>query len=101
MDKIVKANREILALSMLCQKPLCGYDLIKEIFEEYNVLLSQGTVYPILYSLEEDGLLRAEYSKGNMRTKLYSITPEGKTVADKKINAFIKAIENLLIFLKR
>ena len=49
--------------------PMCGYDIIKTIFIEYKVFLSQGTVYPILYSLVEQGLLYAEYGKGNMRSK--------------------------------
>ncbi len=53
IDRIIKTNREIFILYSLLERQMCGYDLIKEIFLKCNVFLSQGTVYPILYTLEE------------------------------------------------
>lgn len=92
LDKIIKANREIIVLSILTEKPMCGYDLIKEIFARSQVFLGQGAVYPILYSLEEEGLLRAEFGRGNMRTKRYHITPEGEKIVEIKKECFLKAL---------
>ena len=80
---------------------MCGYDLIKEIFLKCNVFLSQGTVYPILYTLEEEGVLHAEYSKGDMRSKKYSLTPKGREIAQKDIKEFIKAMEQLSALIQR
>lgn len=100
VDRIIKVNREIFILSMLSDKPMCGYDIIKEIFLKCNVFLSQGSVYPILYSLEEEGILRAEFSKGDMRTKRYSFTPEGREIAQRKLEEFAKAMEYVLVLLK-
>jgi hypothetical protein len=48
----IKANKEIIILSIISKKSICGIDLIKEIFLEAHVFLSPGTVYPILYHLE-------------------------------------------------
>jgi PadR family transcriptional regulator PadR len=101
IDRIVKANRDVIVLSVIAETPMCGYDLIKEIFERYNVFLSQGTIYPILYSLEEEGILRAEYGKGNMRTKIYSITSQGRHIVDKKFDDFINAMEHINSIFKR
>ena len=101
VDRMVKANREIFVLRVLENKPMCGYDVIKEIFVRCNVFLSQGTVYPILYSLEEEGTLRAEFSKGNMRSKLYFIAPERRETVQKKIELFINAMESMLVLVKR
>jgi PadR family transcriptional regulator PadR len=95
IDRIIKTNREVFILSSLLEKQMCGYDLIKEIFQRCNVFLSQGTVYPILYSLEEEGLLHAEYSRGDMRSKKYSLTPKGREVAERDIEEFIKAIDHI------
>lgn len=92
LDKIIKSNREIIVLSILTERPMCGYDLIKEIFAKSQVFLGQGAVYPVLYSLEEEGLLRAEFGRGNMRTKKYHITPEGEKVAQIKMESFVKAL---------
>ena len=91
MQNIVKNNLEIIILSMLSEKAMCGYDLIKDIFTEYNVYLSQGTLYPCLYNLKEKGIVQAKHSKNNMRTKRYFITSEGKRIVDNKIDAFIEA----------
>ncbi len=83
------------------KRNMCGYDLIKEIFLKWDVFLSQGTVYPILYSLEENGVLRAEFGRGDMRTKIYSLTPKGREVAQKKVDDFIKAVDHLQSLIKR
>lgn len=101
IDKIIKANREIFIMSSLLEKQMCGYDIIKEIFLKCNVFLSQGTVYPVLYSLEEEGILYAEYSKGDMRSKNYSLTPKGKEIAQKNIDEFIKSINYLTFLIQR
>lgn len=95
VDRIVKANREIFVLCVLANKPMCGYDVIKEIFVRCNVFLSQGNVYPILYSLEEEGILRAEFTRGNMRSKLYFIVPEQREPIQKKIDLFVKAMDDV------
>lgn len=100
VERIVKANREILVLSTLMDRSICGYDLIKEILIKSNVFLSQGSVYPILYSLEEEGILRAEFSKGDMRAKKYSFTPEGRNIAQRKLVEFVKAMEDTLELVK-
>jgi PadR family transcriptional regulator PadR len=96
IERTVKANREIFVLQALADEPMCGYDVIKEIFMKCNVFLSQGIVYPILYSLEEDGIIRAEYTKGNMRSKLYFITAEGRETVQKRIDIFVKAMKAVL-----
>jgi PadR family transcriptional regulator PadR len=101
VDTIVKANGKIFVLHVLANKPMCGYDVIKEIFLRCNVFLSQGNVYPILYSLEEEGILRAGFTKGNMRSKLYFIVPEQRETIQKKIDLFVKAMESMLFFVKR
>jgi DNA-binding PadR family transcriptional regulator len=95
VDRIVKANGEIFVLHVLANKPMCGYDVIKEIFLSCSVLLSQGNVYPILHPLEEKGILRAEFTKGNMRSKLYFIVPEQRETIQKKVDLFVKAMDDL------
>jgi DNA-binding PadR family transcriptional regulator len=92
VDRIVKANREIFVLCVLANKPMCGYDVIKEIFLRCNVFLSQGNVYPILHSLEGEGILRAIFTKNNMRSKLYFIAPEQRETVQKKIDLYVKAM---------
>lgn len=60
-----------IVLSLSQQHPVCGHDIIKIVFQRFNVLLSPGTIYPLLYSLEKKGVLKAEV-KGSRRIKLYT-----------------------------
>jgi PadR family transcriptional regulator PadR len=101
VDRIIKTNREVFIMYSLLEKQMCGYDIIKEIFSRCDVFLSQGTVYPVLYTLEEEGLLHAEYSKGDMRSKKYSLTPRGREAAEKDIENFAKALEQISFLVKR
>jgi PadR family transcriptional regulator PadR len=101
VDRIIKTNREVFIMCALLEKQMCGYDIIKEIFSRCDVFLSQGTVYPILYTLEEEGMLHAEYSKGDMRSKKYSLTPRGREAAEKDVEDFAKALEQVSFLVKR
>jgi PadR family transcriptional regulator, regulatory protein PadR len=101
VDRIIKTNREVFMMSSLIEKQMCGYDIIKEIFSKCDVFLSQGTVYPVLYTLEGEGLLHAEYSKGDMRSKNYSLTLKGRKIAENDIDDFSRALEQVSLLLKR
>jgi len=99
--EIVKGNLEVIVLSLLSEKSMCGYDVIKEISNKYRVLVSQGTIYPLLYSLTKDGVLRAEFEKGNMRSKIYSPTEKGIKIIENKFNEAISSAEYLIHTLKK
>lgn len=79
-EKHVLENLKEVVLSMLREQPMCGYDLIKAIYQRHDVVVSQGRVYPLLYSLEGRGVLRVEL-KGNTRTKLYLIEEQVETTS--------------------
>lgn len=65
--------------------PLSGYSLMDYVHDRFGVLISPGTVYSLLYSLERQGLLKAESCSGK---RLYALTDEGlktvETVLDSK-----------------
>jgi DNA-binding PadR family transcriptional regulator len=56
-------------------KPLSGYDVISLIHKKYDVLLSSGTIYSQLYSLERGGIIRGEQNK---RKRVYELTEKGE-----------------------
>jgi PadR family transcriptional regulator, regulatory protein PadR len=101
VNSIIKSNREVFIMFCLLEKQMCGYDIIKEVLSTCDIFLSQGTVYPILYTMEGEGLLHAEYSKGDMRSKKYSLTPKGREIAENELKNFGKALEQVSMLLKR
>ena len=52
-----------------------GYDVLGFIHKEFNTLLSSGTVYSFLYSLERDGLIKGASGR---RKRVYVLTEKGK-----------------------
>jgi len=96
MPQIVKSCKEIIILSMILERPMSGYDLIKKIFSKTNVLLSQGVVYPILYLFVETDILQATYENGDMRTKMYHVTPHSREIAQDKIDHFVQAFNHFI-----
>jgi DNA-binding PadR family transcriptional regulator len=79
---------------------MCGYELIRKIYQEYYTFLSQGTVYPILYAMQKRGLLKIIDSK-NPRSKVYALTEKGKEEARNKINDFLKALKYIIELLEK
>lgn len=78
-----KGVLEMLVLKLLSEDEKYGYQLICELKEESNELfnLKEGTLYPILYRLEDEGLVTNRWSEPKGREvsrKYYSITADGK-----------------------
>ncbi len=77
-----KGVLEMLVLKLLCSGPKYGYQIIREMKEKSGeiFLLRDGTLYPILYRLEDDGLVASEWSGGEGKQvprKYYRITEKG------------------------
>jgi PadR family transcriptional regulator PadR len=57
---------------------MSGYGLVKELEHLTGQHLTSGIVYPLLYEMEQEGLIVGEWTqKGRRRTKYYAITPSG------------------------
>jgi DNA-binding PadR family transcriptional regulator len=53
---------------------MSGYDVIAYIHNKYRLLVSSGTVYSLLYSLEREGLIAGAW---NQRKRVYKLTDKG------------------------
>ena len=73
--RIVKSFMDILILEEINSNAMSGYDVISFIHKKYDILVSAGTVYSLMYSLERDGLLEAAFTK---RRRVYTLTEKGK-----------------------
>ena len=73
--KALKAFMDILILAEIQKEPLSGYDIIGLIHKRFDILVSSGTIYSLLYSLERNGLVNAEMDK---RKRTYTLTAKGE-----------------------
>lgn len=91
---------EILVLKLLSEKEKYGYQLISELRSrsgEYFIL-KEGTLYPILYRLEDDGLVTSEWSVPSgkeVSKKYYRITDKGMTVLEETVNLWERFSRNV------
>ena len=76
----------LLSILVQSKEPLYGYQIGKSIgagaADEDSVMVKQGAIYPVLRSLESQGLLSSEreMSDSGPPRKYYSATKDGKEV---------------------
>ena len=79
--ELLKGSTKMLILEMVKDENMYGYQMIKKLKEKSNNVFEfkEGTLYPILYSLEEEGLISSYWddTTGKKR-KYYAITTKGK-----------------------
>ncbi|MEM3613202.1 MAG: PadR family transcriptional regulator [Candidatus Bathyarchaeia archaeon] len=94
-ERIIKNFMDIIILAELRNGPMSGYDVISFIHNKFHLLVSSGTVYSLLYSLERNGLIEGTW---NERKRVYKLTEKGaKTIetilsANDKIKNFITSL---------
>ena len=82
LQQMKKGVLEMLVLEAVCEGQTYGYALLGKLKERSGGLfaLKEGTLYPILYRLEDDGFITASWSTGEGRTapkKIYPATESG------------------------
>jgi len=83
-----KGLLELSIINLLARGELYGYDLVKRLAEVEGLVVTEGTIYPLLSRLRTGGLVKArleESSAGPVR-KYYALTAEGRQVR-KTMNA--------------
>lgn len=93
--EMVKGSTAMLVMSLLYNEgDLYGYQIAKMIEErsDNTLVFKEGTLYPALYKLEEDGFVQTDWRivEGRKR-KYYLLTSKGKT-------EFLKRQEEWFVF---
>lgn len=89
LQQLKKGVLEMLVLKMICQKTTYGYELMSQLKGQSGDMftLKEGTLYPILYRLEDEGLICSAWSKGKGKVapkKMYSATDKGLQEAKRR-----------------
>ena len=79
---LLQGTLDLLILRSLALQPLHGWAIAQriELCSGKVLLVQQGSLYPALHRMEEQGWITAEWgeSENNRRAKFYSLTPEGQ-----------------------
>ena len=94
-------NRGISSLCILSilvqadEEGLHGYKILKDLTDQTNEMLviEEGTLYPILRKLEEDGIIKSEREETGRKRKFYSMTEYGKKIYNHLAGFYSKLTE--------
>lgn len=99
-----KGVLDMLVLRLLTEEKKYGYQLILELREKSGSIfnLKEGTLYPILYRLEEEGLVESRWSEAENRQlprKYYLMTDKGRATLSEMYQSWqqiVKGVEQLM-----
>ncbi len=79
---LLQGTLAMLILKTLARGPLHGYEIVQRIQQASEEVLKveEGSLYPALYRMEEQGWVEAEWgaSENNRRAKYYKLTRAGR-----------------------
>jgi transcriptional regulator len=79
---VLQGTLDMLLLKSLQLEPMHGWGITERIeqWSEQVLQLGQGTLYPALYRLERQGLIKSEWrvTENNRRARYYALTRAGR-----------------------
>ncbi|QSH40332.1 helix-turn-helix transcriptional regulator [Lentisphaerota bacterium ZTH] len=85
---LTRSMMEPLVLQLVAERKRYGYEIIRVVNERTNGAFEwkEGTLYPCLHRLEEEGLIRSAWEKAQTgrKRKYYGITRRGRAVLAEK-----------------
>jgi PadR family transcriptional regulator len=103
--QLVRGTTTILILSTLAAEPMHGYRLVRALEERCHGALSfkEGTIYPLLYALEDRGHLRGVWRQGRSGrpTKAYSVTQAGERFLARRLREWRSLVKAMDLALER
>ncbi len=101
LTEMRRGTLEYCVLALLRDGERYGFDLVKELSQVDGMVTSEGTIYPLLTRLRNDGLVTSswqESTKGPPR-RYYRITAKGKRALDgfvREWRRFRTAVDGLM-----
>jgi PadR family transcriptional regulator PadR len=79
---LLQGTLDMMVLKALQLEPMHGWGITERIeqWSESVLQLGQGTLYPALYRLERQGLIRSDWkvTENNRRARYYALTRDGR-----------------------
>lgn len=98
-SQLLKGTFQTIILKLLQEQGrMYGYEISQKVKEETNgeILLPEGSLYPILHKMAEEGLVKMEkVHVGKRVRRYYSLTKTGTNEAKYKIDEFERFISTM------
>jgi transcriptional regulator len=104
-NDVLSGTLALLVLKTLARGPMHGYGITLHIQRVSNEALrvEEGSLYPALHRMEQDGWIRAEWglSENNRRARFYELTAKGRkqlAQEEKNWSQLTEAVASVLQF---
>lgn len=102
-SELIKGTLKTIILKLLQDnKRMYGYEITQKVKEltKDRIQITEGALYPTLHSLENDGLVTTESEFiGKRVRKYYSLSKEGSTKAQEKVNELAEFMNTMKFLL--
>jgi PadR family transcriptional regulator, regulatory protein PadR len=85
-------------------RKMYGYEICQKVKELTNeeLMIREGSLYPALHKLMDDGLIKVEeVMTSNRPRRYYQLTKEGKLEAAERTEEFSQFLKTMQLFLKK
>jgi len=91
---LLQGTLDMLILKALSLGPMHGFGVRGRIMQmaEDMLRVEEGSLYPALYRMEEQGLIDAEWraTENNRNAKFYSLTRKGRRAAQAELDSWLR-----------
>src|ERR671934_105825 len=91
---LLQGTLDLLILKSLAATPNHGYGIAMRIHQLSDDVLrvEEGSLYPALYRMEEQGLIEAEWrpTENNRSAKFYALTRKGRRTAQAELDSWLR-----------
>jgi len=102
---LLQGTLDLLILKTLIREPLHGWGISKriQILSDEVLSVQQGSLYPALHRLEQQGWIAAEWKDTDLgrAAKFYSLTKEGRKQLERELESWNRLSSAVGLLLKR
>ncbi len=91
---LLQGTLDLLVLKTLSMGPNHGYAIASRIHQlsDEALRVEEGSLYPALYRMEEQGLIESEWgpTENNRKAKFYRLTRKGRSAAHAELEGWLR-----------
>ena len=102
LSQVKRGLLDLCVLNLLEHETMYGYQIVKTLTSVQGLVMSEGTVYPLLSRLKDEGLVTSslvESPEGPAR-RMYALTPAGRRQRrelNESWKAIVKSVNALMV----
>jgi DNA-binding PadR family transcriptional regulator len=96
IENVVRESLDVVILALLSKRSMREFDVVKIIAENFEVVLSQGTVYSRLRSMEDRGYIESKRGKNEKKGEVYFLTSSGKKLLEESLREYKDFLRQML-----